>query len=272
MNRQDAEAAKLGDLWRCAPRGVLAVPPDAPREHLCFLAPDDAVPYRRGMRGALVITAAVAALASAVSAQPAKKAPTAKPTSAVDWATGLVTARGIGLADRQAPNPAVARGPSRRTAEDAAKHALAESLPALPLASGGTLASKLTDPAIKARLDRAVAAAISIDAEPETDGSWRVTMAVPIEAVRQAIAGPRALADAGDAGTPVVIVEGVKATPAVGTTIGGLAVATVWVTQVPVWAKDAPRIHATGSKAGAISADLGTTKATDATLFVLLAD
>ena len=76
---------------------------------------------------------------------------------AIDWATGLVTAEGIGLADRQAPNPAVARGPARRKAEDAARQVLAGALPALPLAAGGTLADQLGDPAIKERVARAVA-------------------------------------------------------------------------------------------------------------------
>ncbi len=186
----------------------------------------------------------------------------------VDWAKGLVTARGIGLADRQAPNPAVARGPSRRKAEEAAKLALAAELPALPLAAGGTLAAKLTDPAIKARIDRAVASAISLTADPETDGSWRVTMAVPIEALRQALTGPRVLADAGDAVTPVVVVEGVTATPAIGITVAGLAAATIWVSTVPAWAKDAPRIKATATKAGAIEAKAP--KAGAATLFVIV--
>jgi len=186
----------------------------------------------------------------------------------VDWAKGLVTARGIGLADRQAPNPAVARGPSRRKAEEAAKLAIAAQLPALPLAAGGTLADKLTDATIKARIDRAVAAAISLTADPETDGSWRVTMAVPIEALRQALTGPRALPDAGDAVTPVVIVDGVTATPAIGATVAGLAAPTIWVTTVPAWAKDAPRIKATTSKAGAIEATAK--KAGEATLFVII--
>jgi len=186
----------------------------------------------------------------------------------VDWARGLVTARGIGLADRQAPNPAVARGPSRRKAEEAAKLALAAQLPALPLAAGGTLADKLTDAAIKARIDRAVATAISVAADPETDGSWRVTMAVPLEAVRQAITGPRALPDPGDAVTPVVIVEGATATPALGTTVAGLAAPTIWVTAVPAWAKNAPRIKATASTPGAIEAKAP--KAGEATLFVIV--
>ncbi|MBA3453294.1 MAG: hypothetical protein H0T42_09405 [Deltaproteobacteria bacterium] len=186
----------------------------------------------------------------------------------VDWAKGLVTARGIGLADRQAPNPAVARGPSRRKAEEAAKLALAAELPALPLAAGGTLADKLGDPAIKARIDRAVAYAISLSADPETDGSWRVTMAVPIEALRQALTGPRALADSGDAVTPVVIVEGVTATPAIGASVAGLAAPTIWVSAVPTWAKDAPRIKATASKGGVI--DAKAPKAGEATLFVIV--
>ncbi|CAN5885045.1 hypothetical protein BH11MYX3_BH11MYX3_45440 [soil metagenome] len=188
----------------------------------------------------------------------------------VDWAKGLVTAPGIGLADRQAPNPAVARGPSRRRAEDAARTALAALLPAVPLAAGGTLADRLSDPAIKARIEAAVAGAIGVTAEPETDGSWRVTMAVPIEAVRQALETPRALPAAGGAGPAVIIVDGVTATPAVGTTIGGLGAATVWVKEIPAWAKGAPRIKAKASKAGAIDADVG--KATAATLFVLVAN
>ncbi len=186
----------------------------------------------------------------------------------VDWAKGLVTARGIGLADRQAPNPAVARGPSRRKAEEAAKLALAAELPGLPLAAGGTLAAKLTDPAVKARIDRAVAAAVSLTADPETDGSWRVTMAVPIEALRQALTGPRVLGDSGDAMTPVVVVEGVTATPAIGITVAGLAAPTIWVPSVPAWAKDAPRIKATATKAGAIEAKAP--KAGEATLFVIV--
>jgi hypothetical protein len=186
----------------------------------------------------------------------------------VDWAKGLVTAKGVGLADRQAPNPAVARGPSRRKAEEAAKLALAAQLPALPLATGGTLADKLTDAAIKARVDRAVATAISLTADPETDGSWRVTMAVSIEALRQAISGPRALPATGDAAAPVIVIEGATATPAIGTTVGGLAAPTLFVTAVPAWAKDAPRIKATASTPGAIEAAVP--KAAESTLFVIL--
>ena len=75
----------------------------------------------------------------------------------------------------------------------------------------------------------AVAAAITVAADPETDGAWRVTLAVPIEAVRQAIAGPRALAADGDKGPAVVVVDGVSAKPAVGFTFGGAAAPALWI-------------------------------------------
>ena len=91
----------------------------------------------------------------------------------------------------------------------------------------------------------------SVGAEPETDGSWRVTMAVPIEAVRQALAGPRALAGGGrQRDPPVVIVDGVtrqarrrRRSPA----------ATIWVTELPAWAKDAPHVTGKRGKGGAIA-------------------
>lgn len=187
----------------------------------------------------------------------------------VDWAAGLVTSTGIGLADRQAPNPAVARGPSRRRAEEAARQALATSVPDLPLAAGGTVKDKLGDKAIQERIDRAIAAASMVSADPETDGSWHVTMAVPLEAVRQAITGPRVLGPApGDKDVPVVIVDGVSAKPALGYTFGGITGASVWVKDVPAWAKDAPRIKEKSTKAGAI--ELATAKGGAATLFMIV--
>jgi hypothetical protein len=188
----------------------------------------------------------------------------------IDWAKGLVTADGIGIADRHAPNPAVARGTSRRSAEDAARAAIAAKLGELPVAAGGTVATRAKDPAVKARLDDAVAQAIAIDAEPETDGAWRVTMAVPIEAVREALDGPRALPAGGDVGPAVVVVDNAaKAKPAVGWTVGGQHAATVWVSDVPAWAQAAPHVAATKVSGGAI--ELAGTTATAATLFVIVA-
>jgi len=189
---------------------------------------------------------------------------------AVDWAKGVVTAEGIGIADRHAPNPAVARGTSRRGAEEAARVQLAKGLGALPVASGGTVADKAKDAATKARLDRAVAQAIAVAAQPETDGAWKVTMAVPIEAIRQAIdGGPRQVA-AGDARAPVVvIVDGAAAKPAVGWTVGTSHVATVWVKDVPAWAKDATHVKATSAKAGNLGLGDGTV-GNAATLYVIV--
>ena len=169
----------------------------------------------------------------------------------VDWARGLVTAEGVGVANRAAPSPAAARGPARRMAEDAARKKLAAQVVALPLAAGGKVDKQLA----RAAIDKLVAEAIAVAADLETDGSWRVTMAVPIEKVRQAIDGPRVLAaaaaaaaGAGDVDVPVVVVEGAAAVkPAVGWKVAGTAVATVFVKdakEVQAWAKDAPRAKA----------------------------
>jgi hypothetical protein len=187
----------------------------------------------------------------------------------VDWAKGLVTADGIGVASRAAPTPAAARGPARRMAEEAAKKKLAPQLGALPLAAGGTLEAKLKDAGVKAAVDKAVANAIVVDAEPQTDGSWKVTMAVPIEALRLAIGGgPRALGT--DSGPAIVVVDGAGATkPAIGYTIGGVGAATVFVKEVPAWAKAAPRVKAKGAaKAGVIDV-VGMPSSAEATLFVI---
>jgi len=184
----------------------------------------------------------------------------------VDWAKGLVTATGIGIADRHAPTPATAREPARRAAEDAARKQLATELAKLPLAAGGTIGAKLDKPH-KAQLAAAVADAITVDSTPHTDGSWTVTLGVPIEAVRQVIAGRRTPA-AADADPPVVIVEGVTARPAVGYTVGGVPGATVWVKTIPAWAKDAPKVSATKAGGGAITVTVP--RGGPSTLFVVV--
>lgn len=191
----------------------------------------------------------------------------ARDAAVVDWAAGWVIAGGTGIADRHAPSPAVALGTSRRGAEDAARRRIAGALGALPLAAGGTLADRLGDAALRARIDAAVAVAIAIAAEPETDGSWRVTLAVPLEAIRIALGAPRALPAAGDRGPPVVVVEGAAARPAIGWTVAGVEAATVWVREVPAWAKDAPRITARSARGGAIDAPA---TGTAATLYVIV--
>lgn len=201
--------------------------------------------------------------------------------ASVDWARGVVTADGIGLADRHAPNPAVARGTSRRTAEEAAKKTLADKVGDLPVASGGTVGAKAkADAAVNDRLARAIANAVTLSADPETDGSWRVTLAVPIEAVRQALVGPRAIAaGADDTGPAVVVVDGVTAKPGVGWKVGGLEAPTLWVTTLPAWALGAPHETAKSAKGGAIELSGNATvtapgpsvkTSSGATLFVLV--
>jgi hypothetical protein len=190
----------------------------------------------------------------------------------IDWAAGHITAGGTGIADRHAPSPAVALGTSRRGAETAARQRIAARLGAVPLAAGGTLASRLADRAIRARIDAALDAAITVAAEPETDGSWHVTLALPLEALRVALGAPRALSPAGDSGPQVVVVEGVAAKPALGWVVAGTPAATLWVKDIPVWAKDAPRIKARSVRGGAIDVARGTTPAGNpATLYVIVA-
>lgn len=187
----------------------------------------------------------------------------------VDWARGLVTADGIGVASRAAPTPASARGPARRMAEEAARKKLAAQLDALPLAAGGTL-EKRAKGDVKAAIERAVAHAIVVAEDPETDGSWRITMAVPLEALRLAIAGgPRAVADDEAGAPPVIVVEADKVKPAIGYEVGGIEAATVFVKDVPAWAKDAPRVKAKGVKGGAIDVASLPVGASGATLFVI---
>jgi hypothetical protein len=186
----------------------------------------------------------------------------------IDWAAGQVIAGGTGIADRHAPSPAVALGTSRRSAEDAARRRLAGAIASLPVAGGSTLASRLTDRSVKSRIDAAVDAAITVAAEPETDGSWHVVLALPIEALRIAISEPRSVPPGGDRGPAVVVVEGVAAEPAIGWTIAGVPAAAIWVDRAPAWARDAPRVKARSARAGAI--ELGSTPGSAATLYVVL--
>ncbi len=177
----------------------------------------------------------------------------------VDWAKGLVTGEGIGIADRHAPSPAAAREPARRMAEDAARKQIAAQLPALPFADVGTLGDHIAKaPALAERIARVVERAITISATPHTDGSWNVTLAVPLEAVRLAyIGGPRVMLEGDDLGPPIVIIEGVTAKPALGYAIGEFASPVLWMKDVPAWAKDAPRIKATAVKPGLIEVPPG---------------
>ena len=171
----------------------------------------------------------------------------------IDWARGLVVAEGVGVADRHAPSPAAARGTSRRVAEAAARAQIAVKLGSLPLASGGVVADKAGDSIVKDRLERAVSSAVTVAADPQPDGAWRVTLGVAIEAIREAIDGRRTLPTGGDRGPPIIVVSGVAAKPSLGWNVGGTRVATRWVNDIPAWAADAPHTRATKTAAGSIA-------------------
>jgi hypothetical protein len=145
----------------------------------------------------------------------------------VDWTRGVAIAHAVAPADRRAPSPAVARSGARRAAEDRGRGMLAATARALPWAAGGTVGDAVDErgDAGKAALERVVARAAVTAADYLTDGSVRVTMALPIEAVRQAIDGAREVAAGaavdGDAVTAVVVdARGVKVPAAVGLAIG----------------------------------------------------
>ena len=216
------------------------------------------------MRLALAPALAGAALVAGAAAADRDDADAAR----IDWAAARITAGGTAVADRHAPSPAVALGTSRRSAESAARRRIAARLGAVPLAAGGTLAARLGDRAVRARVDAALDAAITVAAEPETDGSWHVTLALPLEALRLALGEPRALAPTGDSGAPIIVVEGVAAKPALGWVVGGVPAATLWVKDIPPWAKDAPRAKARAARGGAI--DVGAA-GNAATLYVIVA-
>ena len=142
----------------------------------------------------------------------------------VDWTRGAVVARGVGPADRHAPSPAVARVGARRAAEDQARARLADAVKALPVAGGGTVGSKATGEAA-ARLERELALAPVVAVELGTDGSARVELALGLEAVRQALDGPRAVTGAVEPEPATVVVDAraTKLAPAIGVdvTAGG---------------------------------------------------
>jgi hypothetical protein len=142
----------------------------------------------------------------------------------VDWTRGLVITHAVAPADRRSPSPAVARSGARRAAEDRGRLQLAAAARALPWAAGGTVGEAVDDKGVAPALEAAVARAAVTAADYLTDGSVRVTMALPVEAVRQALDGPRAVAAGAtvDGAVTAVVVDarGAKVAPAVGLAVG----------------------------------------------------
>jgi hypothetical protein len=227
----------------------------------------------RSLAGALV--AAILACAGPAPATPIRSGD--DQGRVTDWTTGQLLARGIGVADRHAPSPAVARDAARRRAIADATRALIAAAAQLPMANGQRLAKAL-DPAALA----AVAATAQVSAaEPLVDGSWRVELALPLEALRLAVAGPRPAPAADDTGPSVLIVQlSGKMAPALGVGFGDGKVvrrgATLWVEDqtdgIPLSAqtlRQAATVQAKGASAGTIRVPR-LADATDATLFVVV--
>jgi hypothetical protein len=203
---------------------------------------------------ALVVMCALAASADAAPWTAAGEGGTG-----IDWSAGMIVAKGVGPADRHAPSPAVARVGARRAAEEQARAKLMKAARALKIAGGGTVGAAVDkDDAAKARLKDEIERAPVIAADLITDGSSRVTIALGIEAVRQALSGARAVS--GDDESAVWIVEAKAAKPAVGwkVEVGG----TTWEGAV-IWTHERAEVVASS-----VAVTAKATSATDGVLSV----
>ena len=197
----------------------------------------------------------------------------------VDWTAGQLVARGLGVADRHSPSPATARPAARRRALADAARQLVRAAALVPRAAEGAGGARALR---KDELEALAAEAIVLSAEPLVDGSWRVSSALPLEALRQASAGARPLPAAGDApeAPSVVIVRAPAGTsPRLGVAIGDgkttVRGAALWASadldDVPLpkaLLDAAPALDAERSGDGLRVAKLA--GASDATLFVVV--
>lgn len=175
------------------------------------------------LRLAVCCLALVAWTGAAVARPPSGHVVTGTAPDVIDWTRGLAIARGAATASPRAPSAAVARIGAERSAREAARAALRQRVDALPLGDGRTVgAAVASDQAARARLGAALEASRADQVVYGTDGSVVVREAVPLEAVRIAIAGAAAPpAWSEDAPTAVVIdvpagLEG----PALGLAVG----------------------------------------------------
>lgn len=203
-----------------------------------------------------------------------------------DWSAGELRARGLGVADRRAPSPATARDAARRRALVDARRQLVAAARALPWAGGGTLGEIASEAALVAAAELAQVRS----SEPLVDGSWRVELALPLEALRQAVTGARPVElEGGDAAALPVLrvrVAAGTAAPALGASVrvAGRSVtpALLWartdVAGVPVPAAALARapevagelVVTRGALTLAIAAPAGKAAVTDATLLVVV--
>lgn len=189
-----------------------------------------------GMRRVCLVSA-IAASAGGAAAAPWTAA--GEGGVVIDWSAGAVRGKGIGPAARHAPSPTVARVGARRAAEQQARARIGAAVRALKLAAGGTVGEAADkDQEVAARLARELERAPVVAAELGTDGSAKVTIALGIEAIRQAVRGPRVVGKGDGAEEPkiwLIDAAKAKAAPAIGLAldVGG----TRWDGPV-IWVRD----------------------------------
>src|SRR5262245_53216704 len=115
----------------------------------------------------------------------------------IDWTAGRITAIGAGAPDLRAPGPQVARVTAERVARREAQKRLGETAAKLPLAAGGTPAA--------ARVEAARPLVHDLELRYSSDGAVEATLALPLEAVRQALETRPAEAPIGDDAAPTAV-------------------------------------------------------------------
>ncbi len=156
--------------------------------------------------------------------------------AAIDWTAGRLTATGAGAPDPLAPSPEVARIGAERAARTRARAALIAAARAVPVADGGTVGSLTTDAggALMGRLVTLAAGARALDVAHSSDGGVEVTLVLPLEALRSALAGSDALSPpaASETAPTALVIDAPGLTPALGVALiaGGtrLALPTVF--------------------------------------------
>lgn len=136
----------------------------------------------------------------------------------VDWTAGRLLATGAGAPDLRAPSPAIARIGAERAARKAARARLAERARELPWAGGGSLGERLAaDPGAASRIEAVLARPDDADVRYFSDGAVEVTLAIPLEALRVAVAPPEP--PVGDDTAPTALVveaDRLRPSPALG--------------------------------------------------------
>lgn len=174
-------------------------------------------------------------VASSVEARPGQKGSAIVDTSdaaaSVDWTRGMIVAEGVAAADLRAPSPRVARVKAARQARASARKGLLRRARALALGERTVGAAADADESGAERLQKSVERAQQLSVSYASDGSVVLTLGLPLESVRTAVAGPsthrRPVADEADSGpaitTVVLDARAAGIAPALGLSVSGPA-------------------------------------------------